>query len=225
MKEINRLLESERAFERQFALDAARQGNKGPGWTSALLLFHVVRWRERLCDGFRQLLDGRPVTGPPVAINDFNDRELAESAGVSLDEASKSSQAAAREVIDLWRVVGDRPFKWYIANTTDEAVIRVSYTHPRNHLAEHFIERGDRSKGARLYEETASELRTAGAPGHTLGTALYNVACARVAEGRYDEAVTLLAEAFPMRADLRVLAAEDRDLAALQGDPRFRSLL
>lgn len=188
-------------------------------------MFHVNRWRERLRDGLQQLRDGQRVTPPPEAIDEFNERELAEGAGVSLDEASKRSEAVALELLGLWRDIGDRPFKWYIANTTGEALIRNSYSHPRNHLAEHFIERGDRPRGSRLYEETAAELRKAEAPGHTLGAALYNVACVRVAEGRREEALALLEEAMPMRDDLRVLAANDRDLAALKDDPRFRSLL
>lgn len=165
------------------------------------------------------------MTPPPDAIDALNDRELAESALVSLDEAATRSEVVTRELIDLWRALGDRPFKWYIANTTGEALIRNSYSHPRNHIAEHFIERGDRPRGARLYEKTAAELRKAEAPGHTLGGALYNVARVRVAEGRHVEALALLEEAMPMRADLANLAAKDPDLAALRDDRRFQSLI
>ncbi len=121
--------------------------------------------------------------------------------------------------------MGDRPFKWYWANTTGEALIRISYFHPRNHLAEHFVEGGDRARGYRLYEESAAELRQASAPPHTLGPALYKLACARVAEGRLHEALSLLDEALPMRADIHASAADDPDLAALKDEPRFRAML
>jgi hypothetical protein len=47
--------------------------------------------------------------------------------------------------------------------------------HPRNHLAEHYPERGDRTRGLEIYEETAGELRKADAPGHILGGAIYHV--------------------------------------------------
>src|SRR5436189_55507 len=104
-------------------------------------------------------------------------------------------------------------------------LIRNSYARPRNHLAEHFIERGDRASGYRIYEESAIELRKGEAPGHILGPALYNVACARAGQGRADEALRLLEEALPMRADIRGAAQEDPDLAPLKDDPRFQAIL
>jgi len=103
--------------------------------------------------------------------------------------------------MDMWKAMGDRPFTWYVARRTGEALIRNSYAHLRNHLAEHFIERGDRASGYRIYEESAIELRKGEAPGHILGPALYNVACARAGQGRADEALRLLEEALPMLAD------------------------
>jgi hypothetical protein len=46
-----------------------------------------------------------------------------------------------------------------------------------------------------------------------------------VAQGRQDEALELLAEAFPMRAELRSAAGSDPELAPLRADQRFRSLI
>ena len=194
-------------------------------WSPALVLFHFYRWRERLRDGFRQLQAGEPVTAPPEAIDELNDRELPEGAGVPLHEAARHSDAVFRELIDVVSALGDRPFRWYIVRTTGEAVLRNSYTHPRIHLAKHFIERGDRPAGVRTTEETAAALRNINASGVVLGPAIYNVACMRVAEGRRDEALTLLEEAIPMRDDLPAVAAKDPDLIALRGDPRFEALI
>jgi hypothetical protein len=225
MKYVSQLLETQREAEREFVREAAVEQAYSSGWTSAQLMFHLGRWRERLRDGLTQLQNGREVTMPPDDIDGINEAELAEGRGLTLEEAAPRSDAAAGELIDLCTALGDRPFKWYRADTTAEAAIRNGYFHPRNHIAEHFIERGDRPRGAQIFEATVAGPRRAEAPGHTLGPALLNLASARVVEGRRDEALRLLAEAVPMRAELRAIAAEDPDLAALKDDPRFSAIV
>lgn len=128
------------------------------------------------------------------------------------------------ELIGLWDVLGERAFSWYVAKTTSEALVRNSYFHPRNHIAEHWIERGNEIRGREIYEATAAELREARAPGHTLGPALYNVACVRVKARRMEEALDILEESLPMRPDLAATAARDPDLAPLRNDPRFKAM-
>jgi tetratricopeptide (TPR) repeat protein len=168
---------------------------------------------------------GEAVSAPPADIDAFNAVELARSAGTSLEEAATRADVLLGDLIDLWATLGDRPFSWYIAKTTGEALVRNSYAHARNHLAEHFIERGDRARGYQIYEESATALRQAETPPTTLGTALYNLACARVGQRKYDEAIHLLEEALPMRSDLQAGAAADPDLAPLRTDPRFQRLV
>jgi len=225
MQNVRDLLESERETERRFVLEAAGEAPHPSGWPAALLVFHLASWREQLRDGLIQASRGEVIPAPPNDIDGFNDAALARGAGVSLTDAAASAGGLLEDLIDLWATMGERPFTWYVARTTGEALIRNSYVHPRNHISEHFIERGDPARGYRLYEETAAALRKADAPGHTLGAALYNLACARVAQGRHDEALRLLEEALPMRDDMRATAAKDRDLEPLRAEPRFQALL
>ena len=212
-------------MEQQFAATARDEPDHPGGWPAAVLLLHVATWRGQLLNGLRQAERGEPVAPPPEDVDAFNAAELARGAGVSLGDAAARSDQALTELIDLWTTMGDRPFTWYIARTSGEALIRNSYAHPRNHIAEHFIERGDPDVGHQLYEETAAELRKAGAPGHTLGTAIYNVARARVSQGRHHDGLRLLEEAIPMRDDIRILAATDPDLAPLRDNRQFRTLV
>ena len=175
--------------------------------------------------GSERLKDGSPITPPPQDIDAFNASKLAQDTGVPLAAAATRSDQSLETLIDMWKAIGDRPFAWYFATTNGEALIRNSYAHPRIHLAEHFIERGDQARGYQIYEESAAELRKAEAPGHILGPALYNLACARVGQGRLDEALRLLEEALPMRADIRAAAQKDKDLAPLRDDPRFEAMV
>src|SRR5438034_2690171 len=225
MKDLLRLLEAERETERRFVGEAESEPNHPTGWPAALLICHTASWREQLRDRLVQLRDGIPITPRPQDIDAFNASNLARDAGVPLAGAAERSDEALANLIDIWEAMGERPFTWFTARTTGEALIRNSYAHPRVHLAEHFIERGARARSDRIYEESAAELRKAEAPGHILGPALYNLACGRVGQGRFDEALRLLEEALPTRADMRAAAREDTDLAPLREDTRFQALL
>jgi hypothetical protein len=164
MKEVLLLLESQRETERRFVAEAATEPDFPRGWPAALLLAHVASWRHRLRDSLIQASRGQPVSGPPTDIDAFNAVELASSARISLDEAATRADTRLADLIDLWATLGDRPFTWFTAETTGEALIRNSYIHPRRHLAEHYLERGDQSRGAEIREETLAELHRVGAP-------------------------------------------------------------
>lgn len=224
MKQVLHLLEAERETERQFVVEAVGESDFPAGWPAALLMAHIASWREQLRGNLIEASRGERLSAPPTDVDAFNAVELAMSAAVPLEEAATRADALLGDLIDLWATLGDRPFSWYIAKTTGEALVRNSYAHPRNHLAQHFIERGDRARGYRLYEVSATALRQAEAPPTTLGTALYNLACARVGQRQHDEALRLLEEALPMRADLRAGAAADLKLAPLRTNPRFERL-
>jgi len=224
-KDVLHLLESQREAERRFVAEAAGERNYPRGWTAGLLMAHIASWRDKLRGSLIEASRREPVSGPPTDIDAFNAAELARNAGIALEEAATRADALLVDLVDLWATLGDRPFSWFTARTTGEALVRNSYVHPRVHLAEHYLERGDQKHGLEIYEATAAELRRADAPEHILGGALYNLACARVAQGRQDEALELLAEAFTMRPELRSEAAADRDLAKLKTHPRFQSLI
>lgn len=225
MKDVLRLLHAQREVERLFVAEVAEEPDPPTGWSPAMVMFHVAQWRSRLWDSMADAAEGRPVNAPPGDIDELNNSEMAGAAGVSLADATARSEALLTSLIVMWETMEDKPFKWYMADTTNEAVIRNSYVHPRIHLAEQFTERGDVARGQAILEETASEMRNAEAPAHILGAALYNLAGVRVAQGRNDDALALLEEALPMRTDLKAAAATDPDLAPLSESERFRSLV
>jgi hypothetical protein len=150
---------------------------------------------------------------------------MAGAAGVSLADAAARSDAGLTSLIAMWETMGDQPFKWYLAETTGEALIRNSYIHPRIHMSEQFLGRGEVARSQAILEESAAEMRRVDAPGHILGAALLNLAGVRAAQGRVDEALALVEEALPMRPDLKSAAAKDPDLATLRDSPRFRALV
>jgi hypothetical protein len=225
MKDVRHLLESQREAERRFVADAASERDFPRGWPAGLVMAHIAAWRERLRGSLIEASRGEPASEPPIDIEAVNAGQLARDAGISLAEGAARAEAMLVDQIDLWDTLGDRPFSWFTAKTTGEALVRNSYLHPRTHLAEHYLERGDRTRGPEIFEETVAELRRADTPGHVLVPAIYNLAWSRVAQGRQDEALELLAEAFSMRDALRSDAAADPRLAPLKTDRRFQALL
>jgi hypothetical protein len=224
MNDVLSLLKAQHEIERAFLADVTGKAEPLEGWSPAMMFFHVARWRERLWNGLADAGEGRPANPPENTIDELNDAEMAGAGNVSLADAAARSEAAFTSLIAMFETMGDVPFSWFTAETSAEALVRNSYIHPRVHLADQYLQSGDVARSRRIIEESADEMRRTEAPGHILGAALYNLAGVRVAEDRIDEALSLLEEGLPMRADLKIVAAKDPDLAPLRDSERFRAL-
>jgi tetratricopeptide (TPR) repeat protein len=225
MTDVRKALESQRELEKEFVAGAQQSELQPKGWPAALVMFHISMWRERLRDSLTEFRHARPYTAPPENIDETNDAELASGIGTPLADAAARSDNLLTELIELAGELGDRPFKWFSATTTSEALLRNSYAHPRLHIITYLNENGEHDRAHQAAESAASNMREISAPASALGVALYNLACARVDQDRLDEALELLEEAFPMRPDLKQGALQDADLAALHGDSRFKALV
>ena len=207
-------------------MDEVRQSEKAPkGWPAALLLFHLGMWRERMRNALTNVSQDQPFEHPPRDVDELNNAELPEGIGTPLTDAAARSDRLLGEIIDLYLRLGERPFEWYAADNTTDAVLRNSYSHPRLHLSEYWKENGFLDRSVRLWEEALTDLRTAAAPPRFIANAQYNLACIRVPQGKLDEALKLLEEALPASEVLKAAAPTDTDLAPLYGDPRFQELV
>jgi tetratricopeptide (TPR) repeat protein len=225
MTDVRKALEAEREMEREFVAQVTKSEVAPKGWPAALNLFHISMWRERLRNALVDVREGHTYTPSPQnqEIDEVNDAELASGLGVSLSDIAERSDTLLAELIALSDQVGERPFKWNVANTTSEALLRNSYTHPRVHFHQYWKENGDPERAHALYEDALSDMRDVSAPPTVMGAVLYNLACTRVAQERPDEALTLLEEALPLRPDLKQGAPTDSDLAPLYDNPRFQA--
>jgi hypothetical protein len=187
-------------------------------------MFHLGMWRERMRNALTDSSEGRePI--PPGNVDELNDAELPTGIGTPLADAAERSDHLFGEIIDLYARLGERPFQWYAAKTTTEAVLRNSYMHPRGHLFEYLRENGEQDRANRLFETAEADMRAASAPPLVLGATLYNLAYARALEHRIDEGIAALQEALQIRPDMKQAAASDSELAPLRDDPRFQELV
>jgi hypothetical protein len=218
-----RLLAIERELERSFVREEQRSQRTPKGWTAALICFHLAQWRGRLHAGLTEFSAGRSYA-QPGSVDDLNDRELASGRDLPLSQTSIRADQALGDLIELYESIGEREFQWTITKTTGDAVVRNSYFHPRIHISTYWQENGDERRAHQLLENTVGELRELWPSPVILGVGLFNLACARVAQGRNDEALDLLDEASPMRPDILERAADDPELAPLRGNARFKEL-
>jgi tetratricopeptide (TPR) repeat protein len=225
MRDVLELLKTQQETERSFVNEVQGQPDPSEGWTPAMMFFHLAQWRERLWNALAEAGEGRPVNAPAGDIDELNDREMEGATRESLAEAAARSDAALTSLIAMLETMGDRPFKWYAAETVAEAIVRNSYLHPRHHLADQLLQMGDEERGSNVLEETAEQLRRAEAPPYILGAALFNLARVRATQGRLDEALTLLEEAVSMRPEIRSDAKDEPDFEPVRDSPRFRALV
>jgi hypothetical protein len=143
VKNVVALLETQRRAERDFVAQAAGETAPSKGWSAALTMFHFARWRGRLLHAMSEHAAGRQYGPPAGSIDELNDAELPAGSRLSLADAAAESDAAFGALLGLWSSFGDRPFNWFMATTTAEALVRNSYSHPRIHLAGYHLERGD----------------------------------------------------------------------------------
>jgi tetratricopeptide (TPR) repeat protein len=218
---------SERKVEQDFVENALKNEKAPKGWPAALLMFHFGMWRERLRNDLTALAEERTPAGPPAldSIDEFNDAELASGIGTPLADAAARSDHLLAEIIGLYEKLGERPYTWYRWSTTTDAVLGNSYTHPRIHLYQYLRENGDVDRAEALLEEAAKTMREVSTNPLVHATAAYNLACVRARQGKLDEAIDNLAEAFKARPEMKESAAKDSDLVQLHGDERFRELV
>jgi tetratricopeptide (TPR) repeat protein len=218
---------SEREVEQAFVANALKNEKAPKGWPAALLLFHLGMWRERMRNALTELAEGRTPAAPPPREqqDELNDAELATGIGTPLADAAARSDHLLAEIIALYEKLGERPFQWYRWENTTDAVLGNSYTHPRTHLYEYLRENGDVAGACRLFVDAVPELLAATENPDVHGTALYNLACAQLAQGLTEDAIKSLEEALRLRSELKVNALKDSEMAPLYDNERFQELV
>ncbi len=122
-------------------------------------MFHVAMWRERLRDSFRAAIDGVEYRLPGNR-DEINDAELPNGIGTPLADAAARAEHLLTELVELIDKVGDRKFNWLAEVGAPDAVLRNSYSHPRRHMYDYFLENDELDRAHALLQDGLRELRS-----------------------------------------------------------------
>ncbi|HKC19446.1 MAG TPA: hypothetical protein VKE27_07405 [Candidatus Dormibacteraeota bacterium] len=122
------------------------------------MMFHVAMWRERMRDALKTTIDGGEYSLPGTR-DEINDAELPKGIGTPLADAAARADHLLTEVIELFAIIGDKQIKWFSQVSTQESLLRNSYTHPRRHMYDYLTENGESEQARKLVEDGLRELR------------------------------------------------------------------
>jgi hypothetical protein len=131
-------------------------------------MFHVAMWRERMRDALTTTIDGGEYRLPGDR-DAINDAELPKGIGTPLADAAARADHLLTEIIELVEKVGDKKVNWFAQVSTEESVLRNSYSHPRRHMHDYLSENGESVLARELVEDGLRELRELPSSDYVMG--------------------------------------------------------
>lgn len=197
-------------------------------WSLRDNVAHMAHWRSGLAG-----LVGRRRAGILDDVEKLDELEDAVNAEVHAtwrdrpwEEVTTAAAAGFDAGLDELRAWDDAALdsEWSEGLTVAGRVLQNSLWHA-THLATWLQERGAGPAARELIHGIGDRVISVDGSPRARGTATYNVACFDALAGDRTSALAGLATAFAQRPELAEWAPEDSDLASLQDDPDFLSLL
>jgi hypothetical protein len=224
-RDLVALLEATRRAERDLFGRLTVEQREQPGtigdWSAKDLLAHLGAWRAIEARRLEARADAAPADPADPALDEPIDDS---NARLRDRQADWSWEAVGREAdssIDALIAAIGRSATDVLCECDDGSVAGIGsngVNHAVGHLPEIASMGGDRARFGAFADEVEATLGAGHLPPRDSGVILYNIACARSLAGELDDARRLLRAAFTRRHDLRELAPNDPDLAALHGE-------
>jgi len=117
------------------------------------------------------------------------------------------------------------PPAWYANPTLGVAILRNSYTHPRDHLIDFHLQRGRRERAVQMAEDIAASVADFNAlDARFPAGALAYRGIGLALSGRPEAAMDALREAVTLRPALGPMFRDEGKLSSLHGRPDFEEL-
>jgi Protein of unknown function (DUF1706) len=215
--------------------DAAKAHSESPDkWSAKDTVAHLTTWQRRWLDWLQPVAQGRlpDDKGPGHTEADW-DRINAESFAANRarpwDQVWAESQKAYAQVtawaplvpqdyLNAKRRLGmkeERPAWTWLAGPF--------LWHVEVHVAEFYSKHGEPDKAIQATRKFTDQV-AAIAPTGVQGEAFYNYACILVLNGRADDAVVALGDAFTLNATMLETSKQDTDLDSLRARSDFQTL-
>ncbi len=132
--------------------------------------------------------------------------------------------ASATEAVSEAQLKDATLFPWQQGLPLWNSVLGDGFTHPLEHLAHFYRERGDLAQAAQLIDRQGAGTLTLDDSPHSRGGVRYNLGCFWALAGQPDRAIPLLREGLTLRPDLIEWSRQDTDLIAIRDLPEFQAI-
>jgi tetratricopeptide (TPR) repeat protein len=140
-----------------------------------------------------------------------------------LERAHSELVEQTQAMLDSDLVDAER-FPWQEGRPLWRSIVGSGYSHPVQHLAQLYIERGKRDVATQIQETAAELLASLDNSPNWRGVTIYNLACHYALSGQREKAITKLGEALQLNPDLTEWSKQDPDFASIREEPTYRSL-
>jgi hypothetical protein len=215
------LLKRERHDEGS-VVEAARNDTReelpGEGWPAVTYLGHFAHWRGILARHAVALRAGEPAGSAPEDTEAENQGHLARDRETSTEELIREWEGSWGEMLGVVEASSQEELNvepnWFGVPTVSIAILRNSYTHPRDHLVDFWIDRGQREKAAALCEDLSGVTgEFAAFHPRFPGAHLFYGGLSHALRGEAQPAVLAFKQAVVGRPDIAASLREDERLA------------
>jgi len=226
---LQRAHEEERTFFASLGDDERSAIGTPEHWSVKDVTAHLAEWKARM--GQRLVAARRNETPPKYDDVDEANAEIFEQyRHQSWADVLKALERAYSELVEQTRamlesdLVDAERFPWQEGRPLWRNIVGSGYSHPVQHLAQLYVERGERDYATQM-QETAAELLASldDSPGWQ-GVTIYNLACHYALSGEREKAIAKLGGALQLNPDLVEWSKQDPDFASIRAEPAYRSL-
>ncbi len=226
---LQRAREEEQAFFARLSDDECSDSGTVECWSVKDGVAHVAEWKARM--GQRLVAARRNETPPTYDDVDEANAEIFEQyCHQSWADVLKALERAHDELVEQTQampeddLVDAERFPWQDGRPLWRSIVGSGYSHSVQHLAQLYIERGERDYATQLQETAAELLASLDDSPDWRGVTIYNLACHYALSGEREKAVAKLGEALRLNPDLIEWSKQDPDFASIREEPAYRSL-
>ena len=226
---LQRAHEEERTFFASLSNDECSAMGTPECWSVKDVVAHLAEWKARM--GQRLAAARRNETPPKYDDVDKANSEIFEQyRHQPWNDVLKALERAHGELVEQTRamleddLVDAERFPWQEGRPLWRSIVGSGCSHPVQHLAQLYLERGERDDATRIQETAAEWLASLDDSPGWQGVTIYNLACHYALCGEREKAIAKLGEALQLNPDLVEWSKQDPDLASIREEPAYRSL-
>jgi tetratricopeptide (TPR) repeat protein len=226
---LQRAHEEERTFFASLSDDECSAMGTPECWSVKDVAAHLAEWKAHMG---RRLIAARRNETPPTYddVDEANAEIFEQYRHQSWNDVLKALERAHSELVEQTQAMLDSDlvdaerFPWQEGRPLWRSIVGSGYSHPVQHLAQLYIERGKRDVATQIQETAAELLASLDNSPNWRGVTIYNLACHYALSGQREKAITKLGEALQLNPDLTEWSKQDPDFASIREEPTYRSL-